>query len=527
MIFFSKPPNIERLKSNRDVLKLLNIMSTSKDKQIQINAILALGEIGDQTAVMPLLSKLKEEESDTVSAVATALGNIGDLRAIPALIGILNRSIWGVDHFGRVRVSPIFNFSQVEDAASLALIKIGAVAVEPLLEELRTALDITRPVIIKTMGKLGKSVVVPVLPLLKHKDPSLRAAAIDILGMVGDATSIPALKTSLRDTETRVRIASAKALGQIGDSIVLRDLIDLLEDENSLVKNAAADALAHLGDPRAIEPLLGELKKVFEPNHPITLSIKKLHPSSNQLISALQHEFSGIRRGAAELLIQMNDPKTIDPLIHLLRDEASFVRATAAKALEKFSDDRVYEAFKFALRDTNGIVREVAVKSLINNSISLPKVDDAIYLCIARHEFEPLIGYGSCAVEPLLNALSYEEPDYQSSAAFYLGLLKDMRAVHPLMASLSSREPNVRRAAADALGEIGDATCISALMRLLSDPFQTPYTTVEKEYGLYDTMVEKTIESAHYPVRYAAVEAIKKLTQDQQILKIVNETFYG
>jgi len=39
--------------------------------------------------------------------------------------------------------------------------------------------------------------------------------------------------------------------------------------------------------------------------------------------------------------------------------------------------------------------------------------------------------------------------------------------------------------------------------------------------------MEKNIESTCYPVRYADMKTIKKLTQDKTILKIVNKTYFS
>ena len=62
--------------------------------------------------------------------------------------------------------------------------------------------------------------------------------------------------TALQDSNSSVRQAAAEALGQIGDPRAVEPLVLSLSDENGEVRRAVAEALGQIGDPRAIEPLL-------------------------------------------------------------------------------------------------------------------------------------------------------------------------------------------------------------------------------------------------------------------------------
>jgi HEAT repeat protein len=66
---------------------LLEILSSTREgEEVRAATAIALGQIGDDRAVEPLLTILESEQTDLTYACVTALGNIGDSRAIDALI---------------------------------------------------------------------------------------------------------------------------------------------------------------------------------------------------------------------------------------------------------------------------------------------------------------------------------------------------------------------------------------------------------------------------------------------------------
>ena len=90
--------NIEKLKATRDVKTLIKILQNAKykkDDKVRIGAIEALGEIGDATAVEPLIQALNDEESIPAEA-AGALGKLGDIRAVEPLIQLLKNEYAGI-----------------------------------------------------------------------------------------------------------------------------------------------------------------------------------------------------------------------------------------------------------------------------------------------------------------------------------------------------------------------------------------------------------------------------------------------
>jgi HEAT repeat protein len=58
-----------------------------------------------------------------------------------------------------------------------------------------------------------------------------------------------------------LRAAAAEALGKIGDARAVEPLIGMLGDEDSDVRYDAAEALGKIGDVRAVEPLIKALEE--------------------------------------------------------------------------------------------------------------------------------------------------------------------------------------------------------------------------------------------------------------------------
>lgn len=72
---FSKPPNIEKMKKNRDVKGLIKALK-HKDLSVRAAAACVLGEIGDARAVGPLAQALKDKHVLVQRTVKEALEKI-------------------------------------------------------------------------------------------------------------------------------------------------------------------------------------------------------------------------------------------------------------------------------------------------------------------------------------------------------------------------------------------------------------------------------------------------------------------
>lgn len=96
--------------------------------EVREEAARALGSINDPVALEPLITAL-EDERVTGHAVFFALGELGNPKAVPAIIAAIRKAVYPMP-YGR-------NYSNAALSANLygrrALVKIGHGAVQPLI----------------------------------------------------------------------------------------------------------------------------------------------------------------------------------------------------------------------------------------------------------------------------------------------------------------------------------------------------------------------------------------------------------
>jgi HEAT repeat protein len=106
-------------------------------------------------------------------------------------------------------------------------------------------------------SRLGLDALEPLCELsARDPDEEVRAEAIEVLGLLGEAASAAVL-AARADSSMRVVEAATTALGEIGDPTAVPWLIETSANhENALVREAAIAALGSIGDERSLPTLL-------------------------------------------------------------------------------------------------------------------------------------------------------------------------------------------------------------------------------------------------------------------------------
>jgi HEAT repeat protein len=106
-------------------------------------------------------------------------------------------------------------------------------------------------------SRLGLDALEPLSELAdSDPDEGVRAEAIEVLGLLGEAASATVL-AARADSSMRVVEAATTALGEIGDPTAVPWLIETSANhENALVREAAIAALGSIGDQRSLPTLL-------------------------------------------------------------------------------------------------------------------------------------------------------------------------------------------------------------------------------------------------------------------------------
>jgi len=387
----------------------------------------ALGRIGSARALPPLLELLRDMVVEVRLAAARALGEFRSPKALDALLDemadedpLVRAAV--VEALGRIdsqksvdtlsRACAEDPDPNVREAALAAFRRVSAGAVTPLIHALSGSDLNERLRAFNQLLDQGKASVLPLTDLLTNEEPTVRTAAAEVLGALGDAAALDSLVRALDDDDDRVRLLATTALGRIKHARSAQALARLLEDQDNKVAAAAANGLENLSE-LAVDP-------VFE---------------------VVNHKSADVRVRAIEVLGRLRHGGACDRLIRGLTDTVVSVKIASAQALGQIGDSRAAVALIGALKDRDPVVRATAAEAL-------GKLRDFT------------------ATMPLLNLLGEENDLVRINALRALGRIGNPAAIPFLEPALDSPEPGVCCAAIDGLAAMRVTHVLPRLHRM-------------------------------------------------------------
>jgi HEAT repeat protein len=186
----------------------------------------ALGNIRAAKAVEPLTAAL-DRPGFPIYVAVWALGEIGDERAIPALVrhlghkdvGIAKYSVKALVKFGHKSIPAAI--AALDDAnprtRHYAMRVLGQSGSKEAAGAIRTRFGkLDREVALWALGKLGDREAFPLIePEVNNADWRIRLAAVQALAMLQDPRAVPSLKRKLDDAEWVVREWAARGIEDI------------------------------------------------------------------------------------------------------------------------------------------------------------------------------------------------------------------------------------------------------------------------------------------------------------------------
>jgi HEAT repeat protein len=319
------------------------------------------------------------------------------------------------------------------DKAADELVKIGEVAVEPLIKTLNIGSGRPSQNANFVLARIGtqKAVAAVILALKNQKfDFRVRANAAAALGEIGSEDFIHPLSETLQtDEHWWVRNFAVGSLGKIGSERVVDPLIEAVNDENQYVRRAAVSVLGELKPDKAVLPLIDSFK---DEDWQIRLQVVEILVEFGvkiklPLLEALKENDKWARVGAAHVLGRIGSEDAVFPLISSLDDQERLVRDEAAVALSRINSKGAVNALLNLLKHETSSVREEAAWVL--------------------GEMRSKTAVGS-----LIQVL--DDGDMGWMAAVSLGKIGDEQAIGPLKKKMEDQDTRVGKAAAWALARM-------------------------------------------------------------------------
>jgi HEAT repeat protein len=325
----------------------------SADAETRRRAALKLGVPGRRSSITALQPLLDDPEWRVREAAASALAAIAEAEAVPHLLHAIRASaeIRGADGAAAVR-----------RASVAGLVAVGQPAVAPLIEALRDRDARLREAAIEALGGIGGADSAAALATAVGDDRStVRQAAAPALARAGGPGAVPALRTALAHKDPATRRAAAAALGLLTDPAAAEALRACTGDRDRAVRDAAMHALAALGTSGAVDALCAALLE----------GDRDARASAVSALRSFEWTPTGSRQRAVLAVLRgrygdaaVEGAEGVQPLLVALGDKEPAARRGAAEALGGVEDPRVLEALAPLLGDHDATVRDAAARSL-------------------------------------------------------------------------------------------------------------------------------------------------------------------
>jgi HEAT repeat protein len=463
-----------------------------------------------------LVEQLRAEDADIRLAAIVALGRIGDRRAAPALITMLERQ--------RAEIV----------AAATALARVGEPASFDALIPLLAHDDATvRQAAIGALNSLGHpDMASRVAVLLASPDPRVRESAVRIAGYFGYAACVDMLIERCADPDESVRRAAVEHLPFLDDPRSVAELARGLQDPAPRVRAAAAQASAHAAATDVRDPLLRASQDV-DPwvRYYAVRSLGELREASalprlSEL--AASDPAMHVRIAALETIGATADPAALGILLRYAADAEPDLAAAALRALGRVPDDRALGALKHALRSPDPTRRLAAVTGL-RSSGSPDAVaalgwtagadDDQSVMAGAVEALGAVAGRNGDAAARAIAALVALTSDAARRDGCVTALARlPASRVTAVAEGLSHPQPEVRRATIDVLARMRQPDASAALRTALDDGdagIREAAVTALDRLGARGTarrFAQMAREDASRAVRRAAAAALGRAT---------------
>jgi HEAT repeat protein len=470
--FFLAFAAIDALRAIGDRQAAQELVPFLADDMLQAAVVEALGALGDEAVVAPLLALL-DAPAAPVTAIAQALTTLYER------CDRLYDDQWIADQVC-AQLTPAARsklLSALESAAPnelQSLVTVLGWLAEPTVDRAlarQLGQPAVRPALIEMLVRCGTGVTDLLIEHLAAEDTETRTAAVVVLGRIGDHRVVPELIRVL-ETDPELYVVAADALAKIGDHRAFDALLRQIGDPDVAVRQAAISALNSLGHPD-LEARCAAL--LHDPDPVIRESALRIagyfgySACVDLIVQSVADHDEPVRQAAVEALPYLDDPRCLPLLLRMLKEDSPNIRAAAARALGQM-DHEVVPGLVEALSDPHPWVRYFAMRSLgqyadpaiLPAVIRVLETDQAGQVRIAAAQALGRIG-GEQVVHSLAPLTTASDTDLVQAALHALGQTRDPAALPSLLAALRTADPRRQLAAVEALAIHGGEEVVPAL----------------------------------------------------------------
>ncbi len=217
----TKPAPVAEPKVKDEVEIQIDLLK-EKDWFRRKDAAITLGEMGDERAIAPLLTALRDSEWNVREAAQDALAQIGP-PAVESLIKALREyqiRTFVIQVLGKIKDERVLDPLMVQlrneefkDVATKALVELGLPAVERLMAVLNDKDKNVRKHAVIALGEIGVSEAIePLIDATRDEDWMVRLQAIAALDLIGDDRGKPAVKALTKDPDFAVQMRAERII---------------------------------------------------------------------------------------------------------------------------------------------------------------------------------------------------------------------------------------------------------------------------------------------------------------------------
>jgi len=412
----------------------------------KVGIINLLGFRGEQRAVPALARLMTANDERVAAAAATALGQIGNTKALKALQDTPANS-----------AEPVHN--AIVDAWLRGANRLLAAGSQSKAQEIFQALydneqsDIIRIAAYRGMILAsGKHALPLMVRAILGKDAASQTAALQLVREVAAPDATKTLTVLLRHVVSPVQVALIEGLNQRGDVSAVAGIASMVSSPSPEVRVAAINALGILGNATMI-PLLGVAAASTNADEQAAarLALVQLHRGNptETLLRFLPEAKPEVQAEFARALGGRRDRTAVPTLLKLAQQESGSARKAALQALALLVDDPQLG---------------VMVQFVTDAKTEPARADAAEALNAACQQIQTR--RGKVNVEPLLQALATAPSDARIALLPVCGGLSDPKVRTALRAAVSASDPSVRAAAIRALCDTSDAELLPDVLKI-------------------------------------------------------------